>query len=185
MNKAKFDALPPEYKEIVMATARETQDWAGSLYSQVSEALMASLKKAGMTIIEADEAAFRKAVEPVYAKHGERFAALLQTIRDIEIARVDPDLAIRGTSGMQAGVRVRCRRATHVYLQKRTEAMMHARGAFVAEPRIPVRGLLVSSSPSSSPTSSDATSSTRRCTGATRSRSSFSSGCPISALSRR
>lgn len=84
MNKAKFDALPPEYKEIVTTTARETQEWAGGLYSQVSEALMASLKKAGMTINEADEEAFRKAVEPVYAKHGKQFAAQLQAIREIK-----------------------------------------------------------------------------------------------------
>jgi TRAP-type transport system periplasmic protein len=84
MNKAKFDALPREYQEIVMATARETQDWAGSLYSQVSAALMASLKKAGMTVIEADEQPFRKAVEPVYAKHAEKFAAQLKAIREIK-----------------------------------------------------------------------------------------------------
>ena len=31
MNKAKFDALPPEYQEIVMTTAHETQEWAGTL----------------------------------------------------------------------------------------------------------------------------------------------------------
>jgi TRAP-type transport system periplasmic protein len=84
MNKAKFDALPPEYQQIVMSTAAETQEWAGSLYSQVSEALMSSLRKAGMTINEADEAAFRKAVDPVYAKHADRFSALLQSIRDIK-----------------------------------------------------------------------------------------------------
>jgi len=84
MNKAKFDALPPEYQEIVMATAKETQEWAGSLYSQVSAALMSSLKKSGMIIIDADEPAFRKAVEPVYTKHAERFAAQLQAIRDIK-----------------------------------------------------------------------------------------------------
>ena len=84
MNKAKFDALPPEYKEIIMATAQETQDWAGTLYSQVSTALMSSLQKAGMTIIEADEQAFRKAVEPVYAKDGEKFAAQLKAIRDMK-----------------------------------------------------------------------------------------------------
>jgi TRAP-type transport system periplasmic protein len=84
MNKAKFDALPREYQEIVMTTARETQDWAGSLYSQVSAALMASLKKAGMTVIDADEQAFRKAVEPVYAKHAEKFSAQLKAIREIK-----------------------------------------------------------------------------------------------------
>jgi len=84
MNKAKFDALSPEYREIVMTTARETQEWSGSLYSQVSAALMASLKKAGMTIVDADEQAFRKAVEPVYAKHAQRFAAELKAIREIK-----------------------------------------------------------------------------------------------------
>jgi len=84
MNKAKFDALPPEYKEIIMVTAQETQDWAGTLYSQVSAALMSSLQKAGMNIIDADEQAFRKAVEPVYAKDGEKFAAQLKAIRDIK-----------------------------------------------------------------------------------------------------
>jgi TRAP-type C4-dicarboxylate transport system substrate-binding protein len=35
-----------------------------------------------MTIIEPNEEAFRKAVEPVYAKHGDKFGALLQAIRD-------------------------------------------------------------------------------------------------------
>ena len=84
MNKAKFDALPPDYQEIIMATARETQDWAGTLYSQVSSALMASLKKSGMVIADADEAAFRKAVEPVYAKHADKFAVQLKAIREIK-----------------------------------------------------------------------------------------------------
>lgn len=84
MNKAKFDALSPEYKEIIATTARETQEWAGALYSQVSTALMASLKKGGMTVIETDEEAFRKAVEPVYVKHGQQFAAQLKAIREIK-----------------------------------------------------------------------------------------------------
>jgi tripartite ATP-independent transporter DctP family solute receptor len=82
MNKAKFDALPEEYKEIIMETARETQEWAGSLYSRVSDELLTSLRKSGMTIIEPNEEPFRKAVEPVYAKHGDRFGPLLQAIRD-------------------------------------------------------------------------------------------------------
>ena len=84
MNKAKFDALPREYQDIIMATAQETQDWAGTLYSQVSAALIASLKKSGMTVADADEEAFRKAVEPVYAKHADKFAAQLKAIREIK-----------------------------------------------------------------------------------------------------
>ncbi len=82
MSKAKFDALPADYKEIVMESARDTQNWAGALYSQVSDALMDSLRKGGMTIVNSNEDAFRKAVEPVYAKHAQRFASLLQAIRD-------------------------------------------------------------------------------------------------------
>lgn len=84
MNKAKFDALPREYQDIIMTTAHETQDWAGTLYSQVSAALIASLKKSGMTVVDADEEAFRKAVEPVYAKHADKFAAQLKAIREIK-----------------------------------------------------------------------------------------------------
>jgi tripartite ATP-independent transporter DctP family solute receptor len=84
MNKAKFDALPREYQDIIMATAHETQDWAGTLYSQVSTALVTSLKKSGMTVVDADEEAFRKAVEPVYAKHADKFAAQLKAIREIK-----------------------------------------------------------------------------------------------------
>lgn len=84
MNKAKFDSLPAEYKEILTATARETEEWSGTLYSQVSAALLTSLRKGGMTIVEADETAFRKAVEPVYVKHAEKFAAQLKAIREIK-----------------------------------------------------------------------------------------------------
>jgi tripartite ATP-independent transporter DctP family solute receptor len=84
MNKAKFDALSPEYKEIITTSARETQEWSGTLYSQVSAELMTSLKKGGMTVIQPDEEAFRKAVEPVYVKHGQVFAAQLKAIREIK-----------------------------------------------------------------------------------------------------
>src|SRR5215212_9274539 len=122
MNKAKFDALPPEYKEIIMVTAQETQDWAGTLYSQVSAALMASLQKAGMTIIQADEQAFRTAVEPVYVKDGEKFATVLATIATgsfsfrlvtnvhINLASSRPGILVRWTSFSDRGPRVLERR---------------------------------------------------------------------------
>jgi TRAP-type transport system periplasmic protein len=84
MNKAKFDALSSEYKDIITTSARDTEEWSGTLYSQVSAALLASLKKAGMTVVEADEAAFRKAVETVHAKHAEKFSAQLKAIREIK-----------------------------------------------------------------------------------------------------
>jgi tripartite ATP-independent transporter DctP family solute receptor len=84
MNKAKFDALSPEYQEILLQTAKETQEWSGSLYSRVSDALLETLKTNGMTVSAVDEAPFRAAVEPVYAAHAGNFGTLLDDIRAIK-----------------------------------------------------------------------------------------------------
>jgi tripartite ATP-independent transporter DctP family solute receptor len=84
MNKAKFDALSPEYQEILRQTAMETQEWSGTLYSRVSDALLDKLTASGMTISKVDEAPFRKAVEPVYEKDGGDFGTLLDDIRAIK-----------------------------------------------------------------------------------------------------
>jgi TRAP-type transport system periplasmic protein len=84
MNKAKFDALSPEYQEIVLQTAKDTQEWSGTLYSRVSEALLNTLKSNGMTISEVDEAPFRAAVESVYTTHAGSFGTLLDDIRAIK-----------------------------------------------------------------------------------------------------
>jgi len=84
MNKAKFDALSPEYQEILLQTAKETQEWSGTLYSRVSDALLETLTANGMTILPVDEAPFRAAIEPVYAAHAKNFGTLLDDIRATE-----------------------------------------------------------------------------------------------------
>lgn len=84
MNKAKFDSLSPEYQEILMQTARETQEWSGSLYSQVSEGLLETLAENGMVVSQVDEAPFRAAVESVYATHAGTFGTMLDEIRAIQ-----------------------------------------------------------------------------------------------------
>lgn len=84
MSKAKFDSLSPEYQEILMQAAKETQEWSGTLYSRVSDALLEKLKANGMTISTVDEAPFRKAVESVYEKDAGDFGTLLDEIRAIE-----------------------------------------------------------------------------------------------------
>lgn len=84
MNKAKFDGLSPEYQEILLQTAKETQEWSGTLYSRVSDALLEKLKENGMTISTVDEAPFRKAVEPVYQNKAADFGTLLEEIRAIK-----------------------------------------------------------------------------------------------------
>jgi len=84
MSKAKFDSLSPEYQEIILQTAQETQEWSGTLYSRVSEALADKLKEGGMTLQEVDEAPFRAAVESVYSTHAGSFGTLLDQIRAIQ-----------------------------------------------------------------------------------------------------
>ncbi|AIC27433.1 TRAP dicarboxylate transporter substrate-binding protein DctP subunit [Rhizobium etli bv. phaseoli str. IE4803] len=84
MNKAKFESLSPEYQEIILQTAKETQEWSGTLYSRVSDALLEKLKTNGMTISTVDEAPFRKAVESVYTKDAGDFGTLLDEIRAIK-----------------------------------------------------------------------------------------------------
>jgi tripartite ATP-independent transporter DctP family solute receptor len=84
MNKQKFDALSPEYQEILKQAAIETQEWSGTLYSRVSDALLDKLTASGMTVSKVDEAPFRKAVEPVYEKDGADFGTLLDDIRAIQ-----------------------------------------------------------------------------------------------------
>lgn len=84
MNKAKFDALSPEYQEIITQTAKETQEWAGALYSNVSDALLETLKSNGMTVSTVDEAPFRAAVQPVYETEGANFSSMLEEIRAIK-----------------------------------------------------------------------------------------------------
>jgi tripartite ATP-independent transporter DctP family solute receptor len=84
MNKAKFDALSPEYQEILMQTAQETQEWSGTLYSRVSDALLETLTANGMTVSTVDEAPFRAAAEAVYESSGAEFGTLLDEIRAIQ-----------------------------------------------------------------------------------------------------
>ena len=67
-----------------MQTAKETQEWSGSLYSQVSAGLLDTLTANGMTVSEVDEAPFRAAVESVYATHAGTFGTLLDDIRAIQ-----------------------------------------------------------------------------------------------------
>jgi tripartite ATP-independent transporter DctP family solute receptor len=80
INKSKFDALPPAMKEILIATAAETQEWASTLYSTVAADLLGKMKAAGVNVYAVDEAPFRKAAGTVIEKHAGRFAEVLKQI---------------------------------------------------------------------------------------------------------
>jgi tripartite ATP-independent transporter DctP family solute receptor len=82
MNKQKFDALPKEYQDIVMRTSKDAQDWAGSLYSDLTTALLQKLEAAGMKVNQLDETKFREAVKPVYAKFGKQYESIISMIQN-------------------------------------------------------------------------------------------------------
>jgi len=84
MNKKKYDSLPNEYRKIFDSTAKETQEWAGTLYSDISNALVTKLKEKGVEIVQVDETPFRQAVQPIYQKYGEKFGDLLKKIQAVK-----------------------------------------------------------------------------------------------------
>jgi len=83
MNKDRFDSLPKEYQQIMMQTARDAQDWAGTLYTDMTQALLKKLEQAGMKVNQPDESKFREAVKSVYAKYGKQFGAMVDEIENM------------------------------------------------------------------------------------------------------
>ncbi|MFT3717731.1 TRAP transporter substrate-binding protein [Pseudorhodoferax sp.] len=83
MNKAKYDALPPEYQAIVVEAAREAARFQRALNASNAGQWVDELKKAGMQVVEqVDMAPFQKIVSaPIAKTFGEKHgAALLQAI---------------------------------------------------------------------------------------------------------
>jgi tripartite ATP-independent transporter DctP family solute receptor len=83
MNKAKFDSLPKEYQQIIDASAKDTEDWGATLYSDLTVELEKKLASLGMTINHPDEAPFRAAVQPVYEK-SKQFSDLIARIKAVQ-----------------------------------------------------------------------------------------------------
>jgi TRAP-type C4-dicarboxylate transport system substrate-binding protein len=83
MNKAKFDSLPKEYQQIIDASAKDTEDWGATLYSDLTVELEKKLTSLGMTINHPDEAPFREAVQPVYEK-SKQFSDLIARIKAVQ-----------------------------------------------------------------------------------------------------
>ena len=67
-SKAKFDALPPDIRDAIRAAAVElTPDWRATI-AEASTGAQDQLKGKGLAVLPVDRAAYRKAVEPVYAQ---------------------------------------------------------------------------------------------------------------------
>lgn len=87
MNKAKFDALPPEYQTIVVEAAREAARYQRQLNAGNASQWVGELKKHGMQVVEqVDMAPFQKIVaEPIAKAFGEKFGPdLLKSIESTQ-----------------------------------------------------------------------------------------------------
>lgn len=69
MNAASFEGLSPEWKEVFRASAREAMRYQRELVAREDRVLPDVLRSKGMEVVrlsEAELAAFRRAVEPIY-----------------------------------------------------------------------------------------------------------------------
>jgi TRAP-type transport system periplasmic protein len=74
-SKAKFDALPADVREAVRAASVDlTKDWRTTIAAK-SDDIEQHFKQKGMTIVPANQAAYRKATEPVYAQFKDTIGA--------------------------------------------------------------------------------------------------------------
>lgn len=73
MNKDRMDALPPEQQAAVKAAAAETVVWYRGQLASTYAGILADLKSKGIEITEADTAAFRSLVTPVYDEFGKEW----------------------------------------------------------------------------------------------------------------
>jgi tripartite ATP-independent transporter DctP family solute receptor len=84
MNAKIFNSLPKDYQEIIKLSAKEAEEWSGSLYSEVAKGLLGELEKNGVEVIKVDETPFREAVKPIYEKYGKEFGDLIKQIQEIK-----------------------------------------------------------------------------------------------------
>jgi tripartite ATP-independent transporter DctP family solute receptor len=66
MSKAKFDALPKEYQDIVLKAAREAAVYQRQQITKMEDEQISKLKELGMTVTTPDTTPFREATKAVY-----------------------------------------------------------------------------------------------------------------------
>ena len=66
MGKAAYDAMDPEIRDVLEATAREMEAWARERGADDDDRLLEELKSAGMEVNEVDREAFVDASKPIY-----------------------------------------------------------------------------------------------------------------------
>jgi tripartite ATP-independent transporter DctP family solute receptor len=75
-SKMVWDTVPADYQEIIKEEAKKAGNYERELITKMEEESLKTLKEKGVKIIEdVDKEPFRKAVESVYDKYGDKFGA--------------------------------------------------------------------------------------------------------------
>lgn len=80
MNKAKFDSLSPEFQQILLEAGKEIAEMDVEIVENEEASQLKELEAAGMTITEPDTAAFKTALEPLYADYAAQYGSEWQEL---------------------------------------------------------------------------------------------------------
>lgn len=77
-----WNKLSKEQQDYILKAAADASEWGKTLYSKEAAEYLRKLQAEGMKVNKVDIEEFRKAVEPVYAKHASKFGLdLVKSIR--------------------------------------------------------------------------------------------------------
>lgn len=82
-SKKWFDELKPKQKNAVMAAGKAAQDHERAMWLASDEKYTKKAQQQGVKFNDADIAAFREAVKPIYAKYGNTFGELSKYLPDL------------------------------------------------------------------------------------------------------
>ncbi|BAQ09129.1 C4-dicarboxylate transporter substrate binding protein [Bacillus sp. OxB-1] len=86
MNNKFYESLPEDIQKIIVEIGKDYASEQRALNQELDADAKKNMEEAGVIITEASEIdteAFRKAVEPVYEKHGKKFGDYIQRISDM------------------------------------------------------------------------------------------------------
>jgi len=83
MSKNLYDSLSTDIQQALMEAAAEAGDYERQLSQKFDEDSLEQIKEKGMTILEVDKPAFKKAVQPVYDKYSQ-YAELIERINALD-----------------------------------------------------------------------------------------------------
>lgn len=84
MNKARFDALSPEYQAALTKAVEETTAWYRGQLDEVYAKVIEDLKSKGVTVTTVETTPFRAMVDPVYVKFGAEWGdELVSSVRAV------------------------------------------------------------------------------------------------------